>query len=345
MSRRARRRATVLQARCERRKIRIRLKRVHAPPAPTDGQRLLVDRYWPRGLTKAKACVDAWLSDLAPSKQLLSWFRAHPEQWDTFQKRYEAELISQAPQVSHVRQLASQQTVTLVYTSKHRTRLPARILAQHLVSPEEALQDPEVQRAFLRQIRRQSRYAQYAFAQLDGLHHDEQRVKQAVAGTIELGAADDDYHPEFLADKLDEFIHMNIQQFLVAAVNVSKMLYGGSEFAPTRPAVMRDLVGPLSESSLLKDRTLRNFFEHFDERLDRWAVNAPSRDIDVDDYVVELTPVRDLWFPKIKIISGSATFDLGKLAMCVLGVEMAVNAKLRTLVDRENWAAEGLELE
>lgn len=149
--------------------MRIRLKRVYELPSPVDGQRLLVDRYWPRGLTKAKVSVDEWLPDLAPSRELLRWFRSQPDQWNEFQRQYENELSSQSLVMNRVRELAAKQAVTLVYASKERVKFPARILIQHLISPDEAMQDPEVQRAYLRQIRRQSRYAQYAFTQLEDL--------------------------------------------------------------------------------------------------------------------------------------------------------------------------------
>jgi len=68
------------------------LKRVYDEPAPSDGIRVLVDRLWPRGLTKQHALVDAWLRDLAPSNELRKWFHAHPEQWREFRQRYLTEL-------------------------------------------------------------------------------------------------------------------------------------------------------------------------------------------------------------------------------------------------------------
>src|SRR5271167_1335679 len=72
------------------------LKRVYEAPSPQDGARLLVDRLWPRGLTKANAALDAWLRDLAPSDELRKWYHAHPQQWSKFRERYLRELSNDA---------------------------------------------------------------------------------------------------------------------------------------------------------------------------------------------------------------------------------------------------------
>lgn len=70
----------------------VRLKRVYDPPAPEDGARVLVDRLWPRGLTKQAAGLDVWLKDIAPSHELRQWYHAHLGQWGEFRKRYLREL-------------------------------------------------------------------------------------------------------------------------------------------------------------------------------------------------------------------------------------------------------------
>jgi uncharacterized protein YeaO (DUF488 family) len=70
----------------------IQLKRVYEKPARGDGTRVLVDRLWPRGLTKEAAATDAWLRDIAPSDELRKWYHANPEAWPTFRKRYVKEL-------------------------------------------------------------------------------------------------------------------------------------------------------------------------------------------------------------------------------------------------------------
>ena len=72
----------------------VRLKRVYEPPSLQDGARVLVDRLWPRGLTKEAAALDAWLKDVAPSNELRKWFHAHPPQWSKFRKKYLAELTT-----------------------------------------------------------------------------------------------------------------------------------------------------------------------------------------------------------------------------------------------------------
>ena len=71
----------------------VTVKRVYAKPARTDGMRVLVDRLWPRGLSKERAAVDRWLRDLAPSDGLRKWFHARPEAWQVFRKRYLKELV------------------------------------------------------------------------------------------------------------------------------------------------------------------------------------------------------------------------------------------------------------
>src|SRR5271168_3537273 len=72
------------------------IKRVYDAPARSDGTRVLVDRLWPRGLTKKDAALDAWLRDLAPSNELRKWFHAHPQLWSKFRERYLKELSSPA---------------------------------------------------------------------------------------------------------------------------------------------------------------------------------------------------------------------------------------------------------
>jgi uncharacterized protein YeaO (DUF488 family) len=74
----------------------VALKRVYEEPSPQDGARVLVDRLWPRGLTKTAAALDAWLKDLAPSNELRKWFHAHPQQWTKFRQSYFKELSSEA---------------------------------------------------------------------------------------------------------------------------------------------------------------------------------------------------------------------------------------------------------
>jgi uncharacterized protein YeaO (DUF488 family) len=109
----------------------VRIKRVYEPKADDDGLRVLVDRLWPRGLTKAKAALDLWLKDAAPSTELRKWFGHQPERWPEFQRRYRRELeASQA--VSRLRSLVGTGTVTLLYGARDRIHNEAVVLASFL---------------------------------------------------------------------------------------------------------------------------------------------------------------------------------------------------------------------
>ena len=97
------------------------VKRVYEEPAASDGMRVLVDRLWPRGLTKERAAVKLWLRDLAPSNELRQWFHANPEAWGLFRKRYLKELVSPAAleAVDTLHELAgSKRRLTLLYGSR-----------------------------------------------------------------------------------------------------------------------------------------------------------------------------------------------------------------------------------
>jgi len=94
-----------------------RLKRVYEAPAAADGMRVLVDRLWPRGLSKDKAAVDLWLKDVAPSDALRREFHAHPERFDAFRKAYVAELHGNEA-LAELRALARKRKVTLLYAAK-----------------------------------------------------------------------------------------------------------------------------------------------------------------------------------------------------------------------------------
>ena len=97
----------------------IQLKRAYDPPMETDGERLLVDRLWPRGLRKDAAQLSAWLKDLAPSHDLRRWFGHDPSRWLEFQERYRAELRTpeKEPLILELAQKARQGKVTLVFAA------------------------------------------------------------------------------------------------------------------------------------------------------------------------------------------------------------------------------------
>ena len=109
-----------------------RLKRAYEKPAAADGVRVLVDRLWPRGLTKHKADLDLWLRDIAPSPRLRKWFGHDPTRWQTFQRRYWAELKDRRDLVSDLRKKARSGTVTLVYAARDEDHNHALALKRYL---------------------------------------------------------------------------------------------------------------------------------------------------------------------------------------------------------------------
>lgn len=109
----------------------IQLKRAYETPAGGDGQRVLVDRLWPRGVTKAKAGLDVWLRDVAPSTELRQWFDHDPAKWAEFGRRYRAELRHN-PALAQLRELAQQGPITLVYAARDEQHNAAVVLRQVL---------------------------------------------------------------------------------------------------------------------------------------------------------------------------------------------------------------------
>jgi uncharacterized protein YeaO (DUF488 family) len=93
----------------------LKIKRVYDAPVSSDGTRVLVDRLWPRGLSKADAAVDQWSKELAPSAALRKWFGHKPERWDEFRKRYRSELAGHTEAISELQKLARKGTVTLLF--------------------------------------------------------------------------------------------------------------------------------------------------------------------------------------------------------------------------------------
>lgn len=102
--------------------MNVALKRIYEKPGNTDGKRILVDRLWPRGLSKQTAAVDKWLRDLAPSNELRKWFHQHPENWTAFRKRYFQELS--APKASaaleQLYRITGTGKVTLLFASTNQ---------------------------------------------------------------------------------------------------------------------------------------------------------------------------------------------------------------------------------
>jgi uncharacterized protein YeaO (DUF488 family) len=110
----------------------IDLKRVYDPPATSDGRRILVDRIWPRGITKADLQIDAWLKDLAPSTELRKWFGHDPAKWDEFRKRYAGELEQRSEALEELVEKARAGRVTLVFSAKDTEHNNAVALREHL---------------------------------------------------------------------------------------------------------------------------------------------------------------------------------------------------------------------
>ena len=96
----------------------VRLKRAYDAPASTDGYRVLIDRLWPRGLSRARAALDAWEKELAPSTELRKWFGHDPQRFEEFRRRYVDELSDHRPALEKLRRRAREGAVTLVYSAK-----------------------------------------------------------------------------------------------------------------------------------------------------------------------------------------------------------------------------------
>ena len=110
----------------------IRLKRVYEKPSRMDGSRILVDRLWPRGLTKERAAVTLWLKDVAPSTELRKWFGHAPARWKQFQVRYRKELREKKDALEQLKRKSKAHTVTLVYAARDEQHNEALVLKRVL---------------------------------------------------------------------------------------------------------------------------------------------------------------------------------------------------------------------
>jgi uncharacterized protein YeaO (DUF488 family) len=108
------------------------MKRAYEPAAPEDGRRVLVDRLWPRGVSKDKAAIDLWLKEIAPSTALRQWFGHDPARWEEFQHRYRAELDANGEVVTQLRDVIRAGKTTLVYGAKDEAHNDAVVLAEYL---------------------------------------------------------------------------------------------------------------------------------------------------------------------------------------------------------------------
>jgi len=114
------------------RQSRVQLKRAYDPPSPRDGMRILVDRLWPRGISKAKAHIDLWLKDVAPSTALRQWFGHDPARWNEFRRRYRAEMKRQPEALAQLRARARHGRITLVFGARDVRRNQAVVLKSML---------------------------------------------------------------------------------------------------------------------------------------------------------------------------------------------------------------------
>ena len=112
--------------------MNIKIKRVYEQPDKKDGERILVDRLWPRGLTKEKASVDLWLKEIAPSTELRKWFDHDPEKWKNFRGRYETEIRHNDDLIKVLKQKARKGTITLIYGARDEKHNEALVLKQFL---------------------------------------------------------------------------------------------------------------------------------------------------------------------------------------------------------------------
>lgn len=112
----------------------IRVKRVYEPAAPQDGFRVLVDRVWPRGMTKDRVQAGLWLKEAAPSTELRQWFGHDPAKWDEFERRYARELDAKTETIEALLDLAARGQLTLVYSAKNEAFNQAVALRDYLLA-------------------------------------------------------------------------------------------------------------------------------------------------------------------------------------------------------------------
>jgi uncharacterized protein YeaO (DUF488 family) len=110
----------------------IRLKRAYEPAAPADGYRVLIDRLWPRGISRQQARLDGWEKELAPSAELRQWFGHEPGRFEEFRRRYVEELRGERHRIAALRRHAREATLTLVYSAHDTEHNDAVVLAEVL---------------------------------------------------------------------------------------------------------------------------------------------------------------------------------------------------------------------
>jgi len=112
--------------------MNVQLKRAYETPSASDGYRVLIDRIWPRGISREEARLQEWARELAPSTELRKWFGHDPARFKEFRRRYSHELHAQEPKVQELRRRAREGTLTLVYGARDTEHNDAVVLAQIL---------------------------------------------------------------------------------------------------------------------------------------------------------------------------------------------------------------------
>lgn len=112
--------------------IQLQIKRIYEDPSQADGYRVLVDRLWPRGVSKEDAQLDEWLKEIAPSTKLRKWFDHDPDKFDEFSDRYKGELSRKEEVVDRLLNIAEEQRVTLLYAARDETHNHATVLKEFL---------------------------------------------------------------------------------------------------------------------------------------------------------------------------------------------------------------------
>lgn len=107
----------------------LQLKRAYEPPSPADGYRVLVDRLWPRGVSKDEAAIDEWMKELAPSTELRQWFAHDPAKWPEFRRRFKEELRERDDLLRRLTSMAARGRVTLVFGARDEAHNDAVVLA------------------------------------------------------------------------------------------------------------------------------------------------------------------------------------------------------------------------
>lgn len=112
----------------------LKIKRIYEPPLPEDGRRFLVDRLWPRGLSKGSAAVDEWRRDLAPIHELRRWYGHQPDRWEEFSRRYREELAAACmnDELANLARRAEKEDITLVYAAQNPVYSHAKALAKFI---------------------------------------------------------------------------------------------------------------------------------------------------------------------------------------------------------------------